>query len=139
MSEHLIGDEDAGVSAVIDPNVGHASMRQGCVALAMLMSDLAVASALATASGGALLLYAYCSHGAVVAPSVDEGKSEPDCRRGDEADAVADCSPERPLAPRQLAPRRRGVALGASRSADSGTIRSYAAGAQQSQRAPNRR
>ena len=46
---------------------------------------------------------------------------------------------ERPLARRRLAPRRRGVALGASRSADSGTIRSYAAGAQQSQRAPHRR
>ena len=48
------------------------------------------------------------------------GTSEPDCRRGDEADALADCSPERPLARRRLAPRRRGVALGASRSADSG-------------------
>lgn len=46
------------------------------------------------------------------------------CRRrgrsGDEADALADCSRERPLARRRLAPRRRGVALGASRSADSG-------------------
>jgi hypothetical protein len=72
----------------------------------------------------ARLVHAYCSHGAVVARSVDEGKSEPDCRRGDEADALADCSRERPLARRRLAPRRRGVALGASRSADSGTIRS---------------
>src|SRR4029079_5578626 len=66
------------------------------------------------------LVHAYCSHGAVVAPSVDEGKSEPDCRRGDEADALADCSRERPLARRRLARRRRGVALGASRSAGFG-------------------
>jgi hypothetical protein len=28
----------------------------------------------------ARLVHAYCSHGAVVAPSVDEGKSEADCR-----------------------------------------------------------
>ena len=63
------------------------------------------------------LCHAYCSHGAVVAPSVDEGKSEPGCRRGDDADALADCSRERPLARRRLAPRRRGVALGASRPA----------------------
>jgi hypothetical protein len=83
----------------------------------------------------ARLVHAYCGNGAVVAPSVGEGKSEPDCRRCDEAEALADCSRERPLARRRLAPRRRGVALSASRSADSGHIRSYTAGAQQSQRA----
>jgi hypothetical protein len=52
----------------------------------------------APAVRGALLDHAYCSHGAVVAPSVDEGESEPDGRRGDEADALADCSRERRLA-----------------------------------------
>ena len=46
---------------------------------------------------------------------------------------------ERPLARRRLAPRHRGVALGASRSADSGHDRSHAAGARQPRRAPHRR
>jgi hypothetical protein len=60
----------------------------------------------------ALVDDAYCGHGAVVAPSVGEGKSEPDCRRGDDWERSAIDPLERPFARRgRLAPRRRGVAL----------------------------
>ena len=41
-----------------------------------------------------------------------ERQSDRECPCGDEADALADCSPENLLARRRLAPRRRGVALG---------------------------
>jgi hypothetical protein len=45
-------------------------------------------SLLSSAIGRALPLDAYCIQGAVVAPSVDEGKSEPDCRRGDKREVT---------------------------------------------------
>jgi len=52
------------------------------------------------------------------------GEPKQQCRhrgcRGDEAEALADCSPERPLARRRLAPRRRGVALGRQRDSQLG-------------------